>query len=147
MTATPTMAWPLRRTVQVAANRPAVRFEDVELSYARLSERCQRLAGALGALGVGRGDRVAVVAQNSHRYLELYLAVPAAGMVLVPLNARHTAAELRYALEDSGARVVFAGRRLDDLPPCVDHVVDAAADHERLIVAAPPAEPPEDVTE
>jgi acyl-CoA synthetase (AMP-forming)/AMP-acid ligase II len=58
-------------------------------------------------LGLRPGDRVAVVAPNCHRYLELYLAVPAGGFVLVPLNARHAEPELRYALDDSGARVLF----------------------------------------
>ena len=43
------------------------------------------LAGALGELGLGRGDRVAVAGRNCHRYLELYQAVPGAGMVIVPL--------------------------------------------------------------
>ncbi|HEX2105550.1 MAG TPA: AMP-binding protein [Solirubrobacteraceae bacterium] len=54
---------------------------------------------------------------NCHRYLELYQAVPGAGMVLVPLNQRHTDAELRYALEDSGAKAMFAGRPAAGLPP------------------------------
>ena len=65
-------------------------------------ERARRLAGALRGLGVGDGDRVAVVGRNCHRYLELYQAVPGAGMVLVPLNQRHTAAELGYALRGLG---------------------------------------------
>src|SRR4051812_21779519 len=93
------MIWPLRRAVRVAPGAEAVRFGDVALTYAAMWERCRRLAGALGALGLTRGDRVAVVARNSHRYLELYQAVPGAGFVLVPLNHRHADAELRYALE------------------------------------------------
>jgi acyl-CoA synthetase (AMP-forming)/AMP-acid ligase II len=63
------MIWPLRRAVQVAPERAAVRFEDIELTYAETWDRCRRLAGALLGLGVQRGDRVAVVAQNSHRSL------------------------------------------------------------------------------
>src|SRR5919202_1373667 len=110
------MIWPLRRAVQVAPERPAVRFEDVELTYAQAWDRCGRVAGALRGLGLERGDRVAVVAQNSHRYLELYQAVPGAGLALVPLNHRHADAELRYAIEDAGARVLFADRELADFP-------------------------------
>jgi long-chain acyl-CoA synthetase len=141
------MIWPLRRAVRVAPRAEAVRFEDVALTYAQTWERCRRLVGALRGLGVERGDRVAVVAQNSHRYLELYQAVPGAGFVLVALNHRHADAELRYALEDSGARVLFAGRSIDGLPASVEHVVDAGEGHEALIAGAEPADFPDDVSE
>ena len=60
----------------------------------RFAERCERVVGALASLGLHRGDRVAVLAANCHRYVELYLGVPAAGMVLVPLNIRLAADEL-----------------------------------------------------
>ena len=110
------MLWPLRRATAIAPDAPAVSFEGVELTHAEVWGRCRRLAGGLHALGVGRGDRVAVVAENSHRYLELYQAVPGAGMVLVPLNHRHADAELRYALADSGATVLFADGDISGLP-------------------------------
>jgi long-chain acyl-CoA synthetase len=141
------MIWPLRRAARVAPKQPAVRFEDVELTYAQTWERCRRLAGALRGLGVERGDRVAVVAQNSHRYLELYQAIPGAGMVLVPLNHRHADAEVRYALEDSGARVVFAAREIGGLPASVEHVVDAGDGYEELLDGADPVDFPDDVSE
>jgi long-chain acyl-CoA synthetase len=142
------MVWPLRRAARVAADRPAVRFGDVALTYAETWDRSRRLAGALGGLGLGRGDRVAVVARNSHRYLELYQAVPGAGLVLVPLNHRHADAELRYALEDSGARVLFTDRPVSDLPACIEHVIDAGEAHEELIAdASPISDFPDDVDE
>src|SRR4051812_22424723 len=141
------MIWPLRRAVRVAPDAAAVRFEDVALTYAETWDRCRCLHGALLALGLERGDRVAVVAQNSHRYLELYQAVPGAGLVLVPLNHRHADAELRYALEDSGARVLFADRAVAQLPASVEHVVDAADGHEALLAGAPAADFPDDVGE
>jgi long-chain acyl-CoA synthetase len=141
------MIWPLRRAVQVAPERAAVRFEDVELTYAESWERCRRLAGGLLGLGLERGDRIAVVAQNSHRYLELYQAVPGVGLALVPLNHRHADAELRYAIEDAGARVLFADREIADLPACVEQVVDAAAGHDELVAGAEPADFPDEVLE
>src|SRR3954470_358271 len=141
------MISPLRRAGQVGAGRVAATCGEVSLTYAETWERCRRLAGALRGLGVQRGDRVAVVAQNSHRYLELYQAVPGAGLVLVPLNHRHADAEVRYALEDSGARVLFADRAVGGLPTCVEHVVDAADGHEELIAGTPPADFPDDVAE
>src|SRR3954463_12782967 len=112
-----TMISPLRRATQVAADRTAVVCGGARLSYAEMAERCRRLAGALYGLGVAQGDRVAIVSPNCHRYLEVYQAVPGAGMVLVPLNHRHTDAELRYALEDSGTKVLLAGRAGARVPP------------------------------
>src|SRR3954453_8455097 len=101
-----TMLSPRRRAVQVAAGRPAVSCGGTALTYTEMWERCRRLAGALRALGLEDGDRVGVVGPNCHRYLELYVGLPAAGFVIVPLNQRHADAELRYALEDSGAKVL-----------------------------------------
>src|SRR4051794_858505 len=133
-----TMLSPLRRAVQVAAGRPAVRCGNTELTYAEMWERCARLAGALRALGLEEGDRVGVVSPNCHRYLEIYQAVPGSGMVLVPLNQRHTDAELRYALEDAGVEVLFAGRPTGDLPDCVRHLFDLGEDYEALLAGAEP---------
>jgi long-chain acyl-CoA synthetase len=133
-----TMISPLRRAVLVGASRPAVRCGSYELTYAEMWERCRRLAGALRGLGLEEGDRVGVVSPNCHRYLEVYQAVPGAGMVLVPLNQRHTDAELRYALEDAGAKALFAGRPTAGLPPCVRHVIDLGARYEELLAGAEP---------
>jgi long-chain acyl-CoA synthetase len=143
----PTMISPLRRAVQVAATRAAVTCGEVSLTYAEVWERCRRLAGALRALGLEDGDRVGVVGPNCHRYLELYQAVPGAGLVVVPLNQRHSDAELRYALEDSGAKVLFAGRPVADLPDCVSTVVDMGDDYETLLAEAAPADFPDRVGE
>jgi acyl-CoA synthetase (AMP-forming)/AMP-acid ligase II len=142
-----TMIGPLRRATRVAAERTAVTCGELELTYAETWERCRRLVGALQRLGVDPADRVAVVGPNCHRYLELYQAVPGAGMAIVPLNQRHTDAELRYALEDSGARVLFAGREVRDLPGCVEHVIDLRDGYEELLASAQPAGFPDDVDE
>ena len=100
------MIRPLERARCIASSETAVICGDVRLTYAEMWERCRRLVGALRSLGIGEGDRVAIVGPNCHRYLEIYQAVPGAGMVLVPLNHRHTIAELRYAL-----RIPFPARR------------------------------------
>ena len=142
-----TVISPLRRAERVAGDRGAVTCGNTHLTYRELADRCRRLGGALAALGLQPGDRVAVIGPNCHRYLELYQGVPGAGMVIVPLNARHTAAELHYALEDAGTRVVFAGIPTEDLPDCVEHVFDLGAEYDALIDNAQPhefAEPDED---
>lgn len=68
-----------------------------------------RLAGGLQRLGVAPNDRVAVLANNSVAYLELYYAVLWAGAVIVPLNNRLAEAELRFQLEDADVGVLCFG--------------------------------------
>src|ERR1700748_3326573 len=134
-----TMIAPLARAVAVGPERCAVRCGELELSYGQMWEWAGRLVGALHGLGVGAGDRVAVVGPNCHRYLELYQAIPGAGMVLVPLNQRHTAAELGYALEDSGAKVLFAAAGVDYPEGLVEHAFDLGDGYEELIADAAPS--------
>jgi long-chain acyl-CoA synthetase len=136
------MIGPLARAVQVAPDRVAARCGDVELTYTETWERCRRLVGALRGLGVEDGDRVAVVGPNCHRYLELYQAVPGAGMAIVPLNQRHSPAELGYALEDSGARVLFRADGIDAPQAAAEHVLDLGDGYEELLAGAEPADFP-----
>jgi long-chain acyl-CoA synthetase len=131
-----TMIGPLCRAMSVGPERCAVRCGEVELSYAQMWDRAGRVVGALHGLGIGPGDRVAVVGPNCHRYLELYQAIPGAGMVLVPLNQRHTAAELGYALKDSGAKVLFAATGIEYPEGVVEHAFDLGDGYERLIAGA-----------
>ncbi|MDP2000678.1 MAG: long-chain fatty acid--CoA ligase [Rhodoferax sp.] len=84
-------------------------------TFSQLASRVSRLAGALGQLGVARGDRVAVLALNSDRYMETALAVWWLGGVLNPVNTRWTAGEVAYALQDCGARVLFVDDALAHL--------------------------------
>lgn len=97
----------LRRAEQVAGRRVAVSCGDLRLDYAGFGARCRGLAAGLCRRGVRRGDRVAVLMGNCHRYLEAYLAIPGIGAVIVPLNTRHAPAELRATLADSGARLLI----------------------------------------
>jgi long-chain acyl-CoA synthetase len=142
-----TMLGPLRRARRIAAGATAVSCGQVELKYEETWERCRRLIGGLRELGLTAGDRVAVVGPNCHRYLEVYQAIPGAGMVLVPLNQRHTEAELRYAIEDAGVSVLFAGRDVGSLGESVKHVIDLGDEYERLIAESPPADLPDDLAE
>ena len=138
-----TLLSPLRRAVACFADQDAAVCGDVRLTYAETWDRCRRLAGALQVLGLQRGDRVAVAAANSNQYLELYQAVPGAGLVIVPLNTRHAEAELRYALEDSGTRVLFTDLPLPD--DIVEHVVRMPEGYEALLAAATPVDFPDDL--
>ena len=77
-------------------------------TYDELFARVDRWSSALQRLGVGRGDRVAYIAPNTHAQLESFYAVPQIGAVLVPLNYRLSADEFRYLIDHSGATVVCA---------------------------------------
>ncbi|MEA2267779.1 MAG: hypothetical protein QOC64_389 [Solirubrobacteraceae bacterium] len=136
---THTFVSPLERAQRTASGEIAVVCGADRLTYAELCGRARRLVGALRRLGLRRGDRIAVVGANCHCYLELYLGIPAGGFVLVPLNARHTEHELRYAIEDAGARVLFAGEQCRGLEGAVEHFVTLSDGYEALIADAPEA--------
>jgi long-chain acyl-CoA synthetase len=146
-TAVASLISPLRRAVQVGAENTAVTCGEVQVTYRETWERCGRLVSAVRGLGGGAGDRVAIVGPNSHRYLECYQALPGAGMVIVPLNARHSSAELRYALEDSGAKILFTGIGDPSISDTVEHVIDLDTEYETLLASTDPAPFPDDVAE
>jgi long-chain acyl-CoA synthetase len=124
---------PLYRAQKMFADKTSMVCGETRLTYAETWSRCRRLAGALSQLGIAPGDRVAILAANSHQYLEVYLAVPAAGAVIVPLNTRHTEPELRYALEDSGARLLITDRDPGALAPVVARVMRLPETYEALL--------------
>ena len=100
----------LDRAELVHGARPALLDGALALTYAELGVRARRLAGGLRALGASDGERVAVLAANSHLMLEAHYGVPLAGAVLVALNMRLSTAELGYILDHSGARVLLCDR-------------------------------------
>ena len=97
-----------RRARQLYADREAVVDGPIRLTYEEFFERADRWAAALRRLGVGQGDRVAYLSQNTCTQLESFYAVPQLGAVLVPINFRLTPAEVAYILQHSGAKVVCA---------------------------------------
>jgi len=108
---------PLTHYVQVAAerfpNKPAVIFCGSTLTYAALLARVEALAGYLTQrLGVQRGDRVLLMSQNCPQYVAAYYGIMRAGAVVVPVNAMCTQSEIRYYVQDSGARVAVVAQEL-----------------------------------
>lgn len=96
----------LRRALQINPHGLATVFKDRRRTWAEIGDRVARLASGLHALGVGEGDRVALLMLNSDRYLELYLATAWAGAVIVPLNIRWSPLENEDALRDCRAKVL-----------------------------------------
>ena len=128
----------VERAEQQRGNELAVRCEGQNLTFRELATRCRKLAGALDALGLARGDRVAILSANNAAYVEVYLGVPAAGYVVVPLNLRHAEPELRYALEDSATRVLITDRDPGVLAEVVEHVVMLPGDYDTMVDIAIP---------
>jgi fatty-acyl-CoA synthase len=87
---------------------PALRFGAGTITYADLARRIARVAAALAAQGVSRGDRVAFLAQNHPAQLVLLFACARLGAMQVPLNWRLATPEQWFILEDSGARLLVA---------------------------------------
>ncbi|MBT6276178.1 MAG: AMP-binding protein [Chromatiales bacterium] len=129
---------PLNRALQVAPQATAFICGDVQVSYAEFAERCRALGGMLAAHGARPGDRIAILAANSHRYMEVYVGVPAAGYVIVPLNTRHAEPELRYALEDGGVRVLICDRDPGALADVVETVIMMPEEYEVGLAGATP---------
>ncbi|MGI9326642.1 MAG: class I adenylate-forming enzyme family protein [Pseudomonadales bacterium] len=122
-----TFADPLRRAAQVAPTKVGIIDGEQQFTFGQLAERCARLAGGLRSLGCETGDRVAILANNCHEYIESYVGVPASGLVIVPLNTRHAEPELRYALEDAKTKILIADRDVSGLADCVEQVLDLDA--------------------
>lgn len=97
----------LRRAVQTRPDGIATSFAGRRRTWRESADRASRVAGALSALGVRGGDRVAILALNSDRYLELMYAIPWLGAAMVPINTRLATPEIEYILNDSGAVALF----------------------------------------
>jgi fatty-acyl-CoA synthase len=97
----------IERNAAFAPGKPAIRFEGETLSYAGFAARIEDTARALKSeLGVGRGDRVAILSLNRPDYLVLLYACARLGAMLVPLNWRLAVAEQAFILSDAGAKVL-----------------------------------------
>ena len=105
----------LRRSAYVFPDKVAVVHGARHTTYRELEERANRLASALRAAGIERGDRVAFLAPNIPAMLEAHFGVPAAGGVLVAINTRLGRDEIAHILEHSGARMAL--RRPRARPP------------------------------
>ena len=142
-------------------DRTAIVFGDARYSWREWNGRINQLAHVYGALGLARGDKVAVMLHNCHQILEVGQAAVKTGVVTVPLNYRLRSGEIRYIVENSDARMLIVGA---DLLPEVTPVLgelsgivagghllvgrggDPAApfrDYESVLAAEPASDPTE----
>lgn len=84
------------------------------LTYREIDDLARQQAAHLDELGIGVGERVAVVSHNSTRLLTSFFGVAGSGRVLVPVNFRLRPDEVRYIVEHSGARVLYVDPEIDE---------------------------------
>ncbi len=134
------MGDPIERGYLTAPDSVSVVCGEERFTYAETWSRCRSLALHLRALGLRKGDRVAVVAANCHRYVEAYQAIPAAGFVIVPLNTRSSEADLHFASADSGARVLLTDMLPRPYEQLFEHVIRMPDAYEHAVAEAEEAE-------
>jgi long-chain acyl-CoA synthetase len=104
----------LTQSVARDPERPALRLDGAELSYAQLDEASARVAGLLREQGVGKGDRVGIMLPNVPYFAVCYYGVLRAGAIVVPMNVLLKAREVAFYLRDSEAKVCFAWHEFGD---------------------------------
>ncbi|WP_182525238.1 acyl-CoA synthetase [Nocardioides dongkuii] len=150
----------LARNARRSPERTALVFEDSSLTFGELDTRVNRLANALAARGVGRGDKVAVLMYNRLEVVESFFACQKLGACPVPVNFRLAPSELAYILEDSDSVAVLTDEQLVTLAlestaglASVRFVAttgepgEGAQDYEALVAGGAPDAPGVDVHE
>ena len=140
----------LERAVQVYPERTGIIDEpdqpaasQGELTYAQIGALAVRQAAKLDELGIGVGERVAIVSHNSSRLLTSFFGVSGWGRVLVPVNFRLSAEEVQYIVDQSGSRVLYVD------PEVEEHLAGVTCEHKFVLgdddalYAAPGSEPKE----
>ncbi|MFE3559682.1 class I adenylate-forming enzyme family protein [Streptomyces sp. NPDC059193] len=107
----PTVLHAFRAAVARAPERTALAYFDGRTGYAEADALSDSVAGHLAARGIGRGDRVAVMLQNTPHFVLAVLAAWKAGAVVVPLNPMYKAGEVGHILRDSGAAALVCDGR------------------------------------
>jgi fatty-acyl-CoA synthase len=102
----------LERTARRFPDREAVvsRHQGLRYTYAELNEAVDRLARALIAAGLDKGDRVGIWSPNCAEWVLIQYATAKAGVILVNINPAYRPSELEYALDQSGCRMLFSAR-------------------------------------
>ncbi|HEX3087634.1 MAG TPA: AMP-binding protein [Ilumatobacteraceae bacterium] len=124
----------LRRAEEIYPHRDAIIDEPVQpaeswgtITYAEMAARARAQAAALDAIGIDVGERVAIVSHNSARLLTALFGVSGSGRVLVPINFRLVAEEVKYIVAHSGARILMIDPELEEA------MADVECEHKFII--------------
>jgi long-chain acyl-CoA synthetase len=149
----------INRNAQRSPNKTAFIFEGESYTFKQVNDRINSLVNALTPLGVGKGDRVGILAYNCSQYFEVF-GLAKAGRVCVPLNYRSVGRELVYLINNSGINtLILESSFVDVINPlrhelgavrsyiCLDGGAEDMLDYEELIDSSPPDEPADQVEE
>jgi fatty-acyl-CoA synthase len=126
----------LQRRARLIPDKEAIVCEDLRCTWAEANERVNRVCHAMHRLGVGRGDRVGLLALNEPEYLDLFYGLGKIGAILVPVNYRLAGPEMAYILQDSGAKAFVFGPEYVDVVDSFRE--DIPAEHMLALVDEPP---------
>jgi acyl-CoA synthetase (AMP-forming)/AMP-acid ligase II len=113
----------IHKNVLFRPNEVAVVCGADRLTFAEYAKKVNQLAAGLASLGMKKGDRIGVIASNCHEFLILYGAAALLGTIMVPINFRLKAEEIRFILEDCTPRVIVVdSEHLDSIRGLVDQL-------------------------
>lgn len=149
------------RILYLYPNREMLVFQDTRLTGRQLVERIYKVCNALLDLGLKKGDRVGVLLTNSNQTVEAFYGIQCAGLVLLPMNARNSAEEHLYMLNNAEAKAVIIGEeyvetisRILPAASTVDHAIcvtikplGSMLNYDELLASASSEAPPVDIFE
>jgi fatty-acyl-CoA synthase len=104
------ISWWVLRWSELHPRKPALLYEGEEIQYEALNQRADRTACWLQSVGIEKGDRVAVMMENSPEFIEIYIACARLGAIFVPVNFRLVGSEVMHILSDSRPRLFIFGK-------------------------------------
>ena len=117
----------IRNTARRTPRRVAIDYLDREVTYGELDRRSDALAAELVARGLQRGDRVATLTGNTPEHVIVFFACAKAGLLLLPLNWRLAAPELRFQLDDAEPSVFLVEAEYEALAAATGHAFEPLA--------------------
>ncbi len=149
-----------RKSALLCPEKTAVVFEENRLTYRQLDERVNRLANALLSMEIKKTDRLTVLSENTHKYLEIYFAAAKIGISVTPLNFRLADEEIIQIVRDSESTVFLVGDGYEDRARALqdslkdikiwitmDTTTDAFESYEDMIAKASAVDPGQDSEE
>ena len=105
----------IRKWSFLQPHKKALIFEDRPFTYQEINQRTNQLCHFLLELGIRKGDRISVLLYNCHQYIEIFFALSKIGAILVPLNWRLAAPELKFIIKDSGSRMIIFDPEFEEI--------------------------------
>ena len=105
----------IKRCAKIYSDLIAIISNEKKITYGELKQKTDKLANGLLNLGIEKGDRIGVLAENCLEYVCLYCASAKIGAIIVPINYRLKEEEMEYIVSDSMPKFIFAGKEFQDM--------------------------------